>query len=442
MKHSISPFISVFLLSVTLNHEIILISEAAVTPQASTTEKYSFSKLENVYENPIGDVHSIYQDSRGFIWIGSDQGLRKYDGYQQIVYQPTQNDSQSLSGLFVNCITGTPENQILIGTSLGFDVYDPKLDQFTRYLQDETDTSTLWGRGVSSVYIDSSSRIWVGTENGICRFHIDTGKFERMNLNPIDSQIWVPIETTSILEDPDGFLWICTRNGLYRFYPESKKAEKMELRTDGDEMFCSRVRFDPKGNLFVGTTSNGFFAIERNTGSIYHYQNDPKNPDSIPSNGVTDFAWDNSGTTWIATNNGLAIAKPETLLSNNSKGFTVLKKNDSRSDGFSLTDLVTIYTDNLHRLWFGGRSGSICVYDKSTTQFSHLKLTALGNEFRSNNMTDIVEDNEGNIWLGADGGGVYYWNRDQQIVETMTSGDHPRFKISSDKVLSLQFDSF
>ena len=132
-------------------------------------------------------IQSILQDSRGFMWFGTEDGLNKYDGYNFTVYRHNPEDSLSISG---NCITALYESQfhgkqvLWIGTHSGLNLLDIETEQFTHFRNDPDDPQSLSHDRVISIYEDSFGEFWIGTDGGINILDRETKKFVRYQHDP------------------------------------------------------------------------------------------------------------------------------------------------------------------------------------------------------------------------------------------------------------------
>ena len=135
-------------------------------------------------------VHCIFQDSKGFMWFGTEDGLNKYDGYQFTVYNNDPDDISSLSSNEVWAIYEDSSGVLWIGTiGGGINKFDRNTQRFTHYKHDPDNPNTISDNRVMSVYEDQSGILWLGTENGLNKFDRKTGIFTHYLLNTSFSSI-------------------------------------------------------------------------------------------------------------------------------------------------------------------------------------------------------------------------------------------------------------
>ena len=163
-------------------------------------------------------VEAILQDTRGFMWFATQDGLNCYDGHDFKVYKNNITDKNSISSNFINCLYLGRSGLIWIGTKTGgLNSFDPQTGKFKTYRSDPDDLATLSNNNVSSIYEDRNNKLWVGTEGGgldvldlnTDLFDKDKIKFQKYNSTALSSNI-----VTAICEDKEGRLWVGTVNGL------------------------------------------------------------------------------------------------------------------------------------------------------------------------------------------------------------------------------------
>jgi ligand-binding sensor domain-containing protein len=215
-------------------------------------------------------VRSIFQDSRGFIWFGTEDGLNRYDGYTFKTFKPDPDVTTSLSDRWITDILEDEEGYIWVGTRLGgLNRYDPRTEQFARYLHDDGNPLSLSDNHVNVLYLDRNNQIWVGTGNGLDTLDRATNTFTHYDYNPTKQEGITGKTITDIYQDSRGRFWIGTSAGGLN-------------------------RFNPQNNTFVP------------------YQHNPGNENTISNDWVTAIVEGRNSTLWIGTRDGLNKFEPDT----------------------------------------------------------------------------------------------------------------------------------
>ena len=173
---------------------------------------------------------SIFQDSRGYLWIGTQDGLNRYDGYSFKIYKHDPDNPNSISYNSVLSIAEDKNGSLWIGTwGGGLNRFDPATETFIRYNFDANDPSSLSNDTVTSIKQDLNGAIWVGTLGGLDRYNPETDNFEHFRNDPNDPNSLSSDAVSYIFEDSNHQLWIGTGavgvegSGLNRFDPSTGK---------------------------------------------------------------------------------------------------------------------------------------------------------------------------------------------------------------------------
>jgi ligand-binding sensor domain-containing protein len=129
-------------------------------------------------------VTAIFQDSQGYMWFGTQEGLNRYDGYQFSVYSHEDRIKQSLSNDWIMSIAETSDHKLWIGTSNGgISIFDKNTSSFQHFKHHASNPKSVSSNRIQIVYVDSENTIWIGTENGLDKFNPETSNFDRINLD-------------------------------------------------------------------------------------------------------------------------------------------------------------------------------------------------------------------------------------------------------------------
>ncbi len=344
-------------------------------------------------------INHLIQDSKGFIWIATQGGLHKYDGYQFTVYRHNTRDTSSLSNNHVLSLCES-QGSIYVGTRNGLNILDPTTGRFEYYIDYEDKPGLLRDKSIRSIYDDKRGRIWVAvSEVGVLVFDQNEKRFVRM-LSQSDAY---PNSLSGnhikcIEQDASGGFWFGGDGGLTRF---DEDANSFEHYTAGDQSlvhnFVKTIAKDHEGNFWVGTDGGLSYAAVKD-GKIIRFENYTKGirPTDLPSSFVKSIVEDAGNRIWVATDGGLTIFNPSTKKFNH---YSV----DS-SDPFALVNnsCHTLLKDQQNNIWIGTDKG-ISKYDEGRFPFNFVPLSA-GRRAQHDFVTSIVEDDSHQLWVGTDEG--------------------------------------
>lgn len=352
-----------------------------------------YSQDDGLSANKILD---IYQDSYGFIWIATNDGLNRFDGYSFEIFKYNSKDSTSISDNHITAITEDTYGNFWIGTSNGLNRFNREEEAFTIVENISNHDNSLSHNNVREIYADSLGFLWIETLDGILnKFNIQEEKFSHYPHKPVKQPYY---EYHSIYEDYDGALWIGGRSmGPYIFNKEKEEFHLFEaepLNPDGKRENDAAVFFeDSHGNFWIG-------AID----GIYKFFKDESRFSKFYSTSTYDIIEDKNAQVWFATGNGVYRFKTTTS--------ELIHYNSHPDNPFSLTSnrINCLFSDKTGNIWIGSDNG-LNKYSPYKYKFPHYyHVPGNKNTITSNNVTSLLEDDNGWLWIGTDGSGLSKFN--------------------------------
>ena len=350
----------------------------------------------------------VIQDSKGFIWIGTQDGLNKFDGRSFMVYNNDPLDTNSMSDNFIQDITEDEDGILWIGYNTGgMDRFDPDNEIFTHYKNRPGDTTSISSNNVNHIYIDRAGTMWVGTTNGVNIFISETGVFQRINFSGTDNS--TPF-TNCFYEDRQNRFWIGTAgSGLVEYNRASGRIVNQYQNDPSANSLSSNailsVLEDSYGEFWVATANMGLNRLDRETGHVDVFVSDPDDPGSISDNYLFKLLETAYGDNilWIGTQNG-GINR----FNRDSETFTSYQNdpNDPFSISNNIVFSMTASTDGT--MWIGSGGGGIHKFSLRKPKFQHYKYP--GNVL-GNFVWEIFDDRQGRVWIGSQGFGLFTFNR-------------------------------
>ncbi|MAT52909.1 MAG: hypothetical protein CMN32_00400 [Saprospirales bacterium] len=429
---------------------------------ARSWECYSQEPVFTHYNERNGLSHNtitaLYQDETGFIWVGTAEGLNRFDGNAFRVYRQVAGDSSSLSNSYIRCIFPDNEGSFWVGTQSGLNHYDPVRDCFTRHLNPDptlreaknyilggtvdqkgrvwygtydglyrldTGTGKLdhWGEdhtapeGINSnavweVLQDRHGNIWVGTSNGLC-VAADAGQPEFFKYFPDAGQDGALRSTRvfDLMENSDGSIWLATRDGLASVSgrPEDLRFEHY-FSTNSSQAgpsvnFIWRLAPSANGGLLLATYEGGMdevsFAEGKPGAHFAHHRHNEKQPASLASDEVNCVLTDRNGMWWIGTAAGLDFRDPANTR------FQLLRNYPEDPLSLRKSHVQALHIDRNGDLWVGTRGAGL-------QRLPAEKLATGEYEFESfphnpadphslshNDVFNISEDSHGYLWVST-----------------------------------------
>lgn len=455
--------------AVLISLELIFATEGFSDGKTNILSFDYFSQADGL---PNNQIQCIFQDKNGWIWLGTSQGLSRFDGYRFVNFIHNPEDTSSLSGELVRVIFEDSKGTLLIGTENGgLNVFDREKERFIHPYKNLPEFKSK-EVSVNAIAEDHDGNLYIGTDRNLLKVdklgHLTVVTPESGSQTPAFSGYFV----RAIQFDNSGNLWIGTTNGLFQYHPESNLIEAVSfplLNEKSREIF--EVFRDDDGLLWIGTYSNGILIIDPVTKSVHHLQLDPyfertetiraiskgilgdywigtrgglyiyskskgvtgffrhddRDSRSLANNSVLEIFHDVRGETWIGTRGGLnLLAKSKQVF----HSFSALP-NDNHYLNSSI--IYAFWMDNKERIWVGTEDGGINIYDPEKGTFRYL-MTQYNNpnSISQNCVKAFLDDRKGNLWIGTFWGGIDVLN--------MESGAIKHYRHSSDNPLSLSDD--
>jgi len=379
-----------------------------------TPDEIEFEKIATP-----GVSNTLMEDSSGFLWVGTDVGLWRYDGYEFKSFShiiPERIDT----GMFQD-----DDGLIWIGTESGLIVFNPVTEERKTYTHDPDDQNSLSNHVFQykkhALCEDTSGRLWIATDNGLNMYDHDTDSFtaySRKENGLIDDYI------TAVVPSEDGKLWVATFNGLQKFDPLSGEVISYY---PGAPANMYTLAEDSIGRLWIGAYLDGLHVLDPRTGDFNVYRHDPDNPDTISGNIITYILIppNDPEIVWTATfDGGLSLIEMDTGEIHRYSADTGCPRNTAIS-GNSLSHIIQ---DRMGVLYVLNEHGFLNRIDPGARRFSTLAsagASIIANEVPQASAYSVWDDADGYVWMIAGKNRISRYDRREGIFrfETELSSD-------------------
>jgi ligand-binding sensor domain-containing protein/serine phosphatase RsbU (regulator of sigma subunit) len=349
-------------------------------------------------------VMCIFQDSHGFMWFGTQDGLNRYDGYNFKVYKNNPSDSTSLSDNFIFSIYEDDIGTMYIQTQSGsFQRYNARTESFTQLSKDSIDVSQFKVSSIEALLYEPGVR-WVGglgAPIGLKRTETESGKITEFKNNPTDPFSIGDDKVYSVYRDRSGSLWVGTLNGLDRL--DERTGRFTHYRSNPEDQNSLSYNHvwpifeDSKGNLWIGTFGGGLNKLDPQRKLFTRYLNDPSDPKSINDNYIFSIYEDRGGGIWIGTNTGgINYFHPSSQM------FDLYTNNPSNKNSLVDNDVISMLVDKNGIYWLGTKNGGLDRFDYNKKSFKNYPGGSSDSKnLVSSTITLIYQDKSGVLWLGT-----------------------------------------
>lgn len=422
---------------------IIIVSSTTLRSESdkSVGPKYVFTHINVPLQN--NRVECIFEDSFGYLWIGTLGGLHKFDGVDITIYHPSP-DSTTIDVDRIEVIHEDSKNRLWICTEEGIYQYVRSWDQFKKIKMEDhfLDSTNHRPKRTEVLLEDESGRIWIGNERvGLQYFDEERGEFVAFFQEGDNDQLRLG-GVLGLAGPRDGKIWFSSEGkGLFEVDLASKIATQY-IGNPEENAYLSNARIyklllDNQDRLWIGTDGQGLARLDLNeaTRKLDIYRSDRESPNALFNNAISYIYQDNQNNIWICNENGGLHLYMEA----DDSFFRYLPENGKYS--VSNISIKVVSQDRYGRIWVGTHLAGIDVYDPYLHQVEHFNSTGDEGALTNNVIRNFLEDSENNIWIATDGGGLNYFDRSRNWFEAFRSDSKDNTSINSDAVLGLEIDT-
>ena len=358
-----------------------------------------FSIQDGLSDNTIT---AICQDSKGFMWFGTTNGLNRFDGYNYVQFKHDPGDSLSISDNYIRALFLDSSGSLWIGTlNGGLNRFNSESESFTSYMHDPDDAEGISNNSVTSITEGHDGLLWVGTSFGLNALDKDNETFKQYLNDPDDPGALVNNNIGSVLADTKGNIWIGTQNGLcmYSLKTDSIK-HMMDRNAQTSELNQNIINMTEGANgvLWLSTWGGGLRMFDTQTESYEVFQHDPDDPGSLSSNVVGHMSFDKNEILWFGSPQGIHSLDPATMV--------ITHYSHDPSDSFSISNdsIWAVYHDRSGILWIGTLYGGGNKVVPSKSVFNVYHLDDIYSGATKGGYVDEFHEIGSHMWLGSNYG--------------------------------------
>jgi signal transduction histidine kinase/ligand-binding sensor domain-containing protein/DNA-binding response OmpR family regulator len=413
------------------NFVIIIIGVVGVARAQEPKLRFTHVSSEQGLSNST--IEAINQDNKGFIWIGTRDGLDRYDGHEMLVYRNDPGDSGSISDGYIRCIYEDRAHQLWIGTVNGLNRLDRGNGRFVRWKHRDSDAASLSHSGITDLLEDRKGRFWVATYGGLNLLDRETGRCRHFKMGGGAGSLRDD-RINCLLEDKTGQIWVGTQSGLDVFDPELEvfKAVGNPATTNSSGNTIIALRQDRQGNIWLGTEDDGLYLFDPLRKSFTRYGHSDKDGSSLGNNMIKCMLADHKGQLWAGSINGGL-----NLFHASSGSFFRYTYEPGNGTSLSQRTISALFEDRQGNLWVGTHRGGINIYSPGLEKFNLYRQEPSPGSLSYNDVKTFCEDRTGNIWVGTDGGGLDLFLRGEHRFRHFRNDPFNDRSIGSNAVLDV-----
>ena len=366
----------------------------------SVEEHYYFKNLSIRNGLSQNTVNAILQDRKGFMWLGTKDGLNRYDGLSFRKFKHDAANPRSIGNSFITSLYEDFNGNIWVGTDAGVYIYYPEKEAFEEFDCQSLEKTRI-ERSVSMIAGDKQGRVWIAVEaQGMFCYDARQKLLRNYPLSEISSNI------KCFTFDSGGTLWLgFYGDGLYYSKDNLATVHPYGSPEDGKREFEGGVITKiVQGNyncLYIGSVKEGVSELNLTSGQV-------RNLLAIDESGESIFCRDllpySDNELWIGTESGIYIYNLRTAQ------FIHLRA--SLYDSYSLSDnaIYALYKDREEGLWIGSYFGGVDYYPRQYTYFAKYYPKNIANSLHGKRVREFCRADDGTLWIGTEDGGLNHFN--------------------------------
>lgn len=359
-------------------------------------------------------VSTIFQDSKGFLWIGTGGGLNKYDGYTFERYHSYAKDTNSPINNSSNLIYEDNKGLFWLGSDFGYTIYNPNTSKFKKNMTYAIENKTYSFSHVSNILQDIDGNMWFSQDSALIKLNLSTQKYSKYHFKKG--------RILNVLNSKEGAFYVGTPVGLFTFYPGKNESEFECINSNINIKSMSTI---PNGEGILIASKQGiykyFFANKQFEYLHFGLSQNRLNEAQCITN--TDEI------IYIGTQNGLIICQNGT--------YNQYTHNISNDGSLSANSVNSILIDKSGLIWIGTSNGGINIIDKQRHRFKTLKNTPYGYKTLKN-IYGVLQDSKGRIWVSTHEYGITIIDSNSYVALRNNSNENNLTKNLNGTILEIK----
>ncbi|WP_338844851.1 two-component regulator propeller domain-containing protein [Massilia sp. W12] len=365
----------------------------------------SFQKIGNAEHIPEHNVTVLLVDPKGWLWIGSQHGLIRYDGYRFRRFTHEMHNPASLAGNHVSALWLAPDGRLWVGSSSdGVSIFDPASERFTR-LQHRANQPGLPGNQINALTGDAAGHVWIGSEQGLSLYSPEQQSLRNWGVADglLDQRV------RSLALDKHGRLWLGSPGGLQRFDGRHWRAFDSQAGQALHGQSVTALLPAADGKLWIGTQRRGLFWLEEGELPLRQAQRD-----STPHGSVRQLLEGASQQIWVAWN-GDGVQR---LHAADASVLDHWRHDPAQLNSLGHNDVTSMAQDGAGLIWVGSIGGGL---QRLQSQNQAIRLLQHNpnqrNSISASSIGSILAHRDGRLWLAVAGFGIEVLDRSLGVVD-------------------------
>jgi diguanylate cyclase (GGDEF)-like protein len=383
-----------------------------------------------------GAITAVLQDRRGFLWLGTEDGLSRYDGREVKRFIHLREDPTSLPSNWISALTEDDLGRLWVSTDSGGIVWRDPLTGHFHHPSTADGTPLLDPQSQIRTAYRDQQRIWLGMrESGLIVFDVAAGTVHEYRHDAKRADSLSDDSVLSLAADSSGQLWVGMRTGLDRLDPQSGRVTHYSamlsavIGANAGPANVNAVLVDGRDIVWVAT-NKGLIRLDVRASLMTWLHHNDKDERSLPNDRVNSLLQDDEHRLWVGTATGLA------LLDRRTNTFDVSHNEPANLQSLPDSNIVSLYQDRGGLLWIGTKSGGAARWNPRSSQFGHIRFA----DSERNNVTSFAVDSHDTLWIGSFGGGLTTVDNLGHFSRIIRPDMHSKTALADPNVMALSID--
>ncbi|MFT4204159.1 MAG: two-component regulator propeller domain-containing protein [Chitinophagaceae bacterium] len=381
-----------------------------IVSRSLAQEALRFTHLSTENGLSQNSVLAIAQDKDGFIWMGTQSGLNRYDAHSvKRFYEGTK--PTDLKGEYILSLYRDRNKQLWIGTNRGLHLYHPENETFTQFIPGSANVN-YHENEIMDIAEDAEHTLWIGTKNGLLRFYPRQRRFEKIIIDGAQPSFIV----YDVHIDQQGRVWLATSDGLYILKKNAAGQPRIlqhlqHLAAQANDAIYTAITEDAAHNFWLGTMNHGLFKLDGQAHILHNFSATSLSP---IDNHIRKLLYTTSQL-YVATQNGLfSLSFPDQTVTAN-------KHIVGNPKSLAKNSLYSLFNDRDGSLWVGSYYSGVSIASNAEAQFLTWPEVNRNQGLSDPVISGITKDKTGNLWISTEGNGLVRLSPDARNYQVYNS---------------------
>jgi len=400
----------------------IFISLFIIVNSCAQTKQIRFKRLTIDDGLSLSSVYCIHQDSKGFMWFGTEDGLNRYDGKNFRIFRADPFNQNTISHKWIDQVYEDKSGNLWFGSRGGLTKFNPKYEIFKQFKESSDKSEKISSDTITALLEDNDNKIWVGTINGLNKIDIKTNKTHIFNK--------ISARVNDLIIDKKGNVWIATSNGLYFYDNKNNILNNVNIAKINDENLSVSSLVIENDKLWIGSNI-GLISYDMFSNEFLHFNISKSKINPNPEQAIEKLFLDKNNNLWVGALDGLYLFDKKNV------NFKLYVYTTNVSNSQAISPIKNIHQDKKGNIWYATFGDGLFKIEKDGKLINYNNNPADPTSLSYNSIHSIFEDRAGVLWFGTFGAGISIYFPQAHKFDLITSDPNDENSLSTNFIWSI-----